>query len=68
MCVEKGFEERLKTLKSNYYGNEFDFNTIVNLEIEYEKITEKEPQHTKRRRELLDMRNRQFYNLKPKRS
>lgn len=65
MREKKNREERLKELEFLYYGSDFEFNTIVDLEMEYEQLTEKQPEHTKRRREILDMRNRQFYNLKP---
>ena len=59
MRENKSFEERLQELKDKYDGtSEFDFITILELENEYSKLTNNNPEHTKRRSELLDMRSR----------
>lgn len=59
MRENKSFEERLKELKDKYEGtNEFDFTTILGLEDEYGKLTNDNPEHTKRRGEILEMRRR----------
>ena len=63
---EKSFEERLNALKDAYGGNEFDIVAIIELEDEYTKITKENPEHTKRRQEILDMRHRLLRNLVPK--
>ena len=55
---EKGFEGRLLELKDKYEGEDFDFITILKLEDEYNNLTDSNPEHTKRRREILDMRDR----------
>ena len=53
------FEKRLQDLQSKYEGeNDFDLITIVKLEDEYNCLTITNPEHTKRRREILDMRDR----------
>lgn len=64
MSERKSKEERLDRLKEVYEGSDFDFNTVVDLEMEYEQLTEHQPEHTRRRKEILDMRNKQLYNLK----
>ena len=54
---KKGFDERVNELKEKYVGvNDFDFETIVRLEDEYNELLETNPEHTKRRSELLRMR------------
>ena len=64
---EKSFEERVNELKEKYEGiNDFDIEAIVNLEIEYEVLSESNPEHTKRRNEVLNMRHRLLCNLRPK--
>lgn len=59
MRENKGFDERLQELKDKYDStSEFDFITILELEDEYSKLTNGNPEHTKRRSELLEMRRR----------
>ena len=66
---KKDFDERVCELKEKYVGvNDFDFETIVMLEDEYYSLLENNPEHTKRRREVLDMRYRLLSNLRPKRN
>ena len=65
---EKNFEERLQELKNKYEStNEFDLITVLKLEDEYSKLTSTNPEHTKRRREVLDMRCRLLMNCRLKR-
>ena len=65
---KKGFDERVCELKEKYVGvSDFDFETIIALEDEYSKLSETNPEHTKRRRDVLDMRYRLLSNLRPKR-
>ena len=55
---KKGFGERVNELKEKYVGvNDFDFETIVRLEDEYNELLETNPEHTKRRSEILRMRH-----------
>lgn len=55
---EKTFEERLEELKAMYDGSDFDFITILKLENEYNEILLSNPDHTKKRSEILEMRRR----------
>lgn len=60
-------QKRISELKEKYEGvNDFDFETIVQLEDEYSKVTELNPEHTKRRSEILMMRRDLLNNLKQK--
>lgn len=53
----KSFDMRLEELKEKYEAsNDFDFITILDLEDEYSKLAETNPEHTKRRQEILRMR------------
>jgi len=64
---EKKINERLQELKERYDRiNDFDFEAIIELEDEYDKLTKTNPEHTKRRREILDMRDRLLCRLKIK--
>lgn len=57
----KTFEERVNELKRIYDGvNDFDFETIIRLEDEYNSCP---LEHTTRRKEILRMRNELFKNL-----
>ena len=59
MRENKTFEKRLQELKDVYAGvSDFDFITVLNLEDEYDKIIKDNPDHTKRRSEILEMRRR----------
>lgn len=58
MRESKGFDVRLQEMKFMYAGSDFDFITILNLEDEYDKITKDNPDHTKKRSEILEMRRR----------
>ena len=65
---ENNFSERVKELKEKYVGvSDFDFEVIIKLEDEYSKLSETNPEHTKRRGDILDMRYRLLSNLRPKR-
>jgi len=53
-------EERIKAMQERYdigEDNLFDVNAIVELEDEYNRLTNYNPEHTTRRRELLRMRS-----------
>ncbi len=53
-------EERIKAMQERYdigEDNLFDVNAIVELEDEYNRLTNYNPEHTTRRRELLRMRD-----------
>lgn len=66
---ESNFDERVCELKEKYVGvSDFDFETIIALEDEYSKLSETNPEHTKRRSEILRMRHELLRNLmcKPK--
>jgi glutamate mutase epsilon subunit len=64
---EKNFNERVKELKEKYEGvNDFDFETIIQLEDEYHRLLKNNPEHTKRRSEILTMRRDLSSRLKIK--
>jgi hypothetical protein len=66
---ESNFHERVCELKEKYVGvSDFDFETIIKLEDEYSKLSETNPEHTKRRGDILRMRHELLRNLmcKPK--
>ena len=67
MRESKSFEERLKELKEKYEAvGDFEFNSILDLEDEYNHVRKENIEHTKRRQDILDMRYRLLRELSRK--
>lgn len=65
MRESKSFEERLQELRDKYEPiNDFDLISILKLEDEYNFVLIENAEHTKRRRDILDMRYRLLSNLR----
>lgn len=69
MRDDKDFNERLQELKEKYDGiNDFDLSVVLHLEDEFMNVSTTNPDHTRRRRDILDMRHKILCNLRPKKS
>ena len=70
MREKLSFEERLKSMQERYDVDDdsiFDLATMIRLEDEYELVSDKQPEHTKRRQEILRMRDdiRRNFTIRP---
>ena len=67
MRENKSFEVRLQELKDKYESiSDFEFIAILDLEDEYNNVSKENTEHTKRRRDILDMRYRLLRELRLK--
>lgn len=67
MRENKNLKERLQELKEKYEPiSDFDLIKVLELEDEYDLVSLTNPDHTRRRKEILDMRYRLLMNCKNK--